>query len=189
MNPCRFLLSCLGGFAVLISASSCKTTEDFSDFELKTAETDEDKAKRMFANIDMKKTSAFQGKEFSGKEAHLRSAFERKEYPEHPYFQLDKNNPFKKGNNEFDGQAREGKETANWQEKKNSWFKRTFAKRDARKANQISRKEFNVRDQAYDLEKRSRFENQTFYGDKIISQPNKGKEWTVDDVRELLNTY
>ena len=189
MNSCRFFLSCLGGFAILVSASSCKTTEDFSDFDLKIAESDEDKTKRMFANIDMTKTSAFAGKEFSGKEANLRSEFERKEFPEHPYFKLGKDKPFRKGNDQFNGEAREGKETANWQEKDNSWFKKTFAKRDARKANQISRKEFNVRGQANDLENRSRFEKKTFYGSKIIDQPNKGKEWTVEDVKELLNTY
>ena len=89
----RLLLSALA----LSVVSACKTTEDFSDFELKTGESEEAKAERMFFDKDMSKPSSFDGKVFEGKEANLRSSFERKEYPEHPYFKLHKDANLRKG--------------------------------------------------------------------------------------------
>ena len=193
MNLSRNLVTLVGGLLVLGNIVSCQTT-DYSDFELKMPERDDDMAKmakveNMFAKVDITKKSSFEGKQFEGREAYLRSNFERKDYPEHPYFQLGKEKPLRKGNDYFNGDAREGKETAFWQDKNNSWFKKAFKKREARSANQITRKEFNVRQQTNQLDNRSGFEKKKFYGDKIIDAPNKDKAWTIDDVKDLLNTY
>ena len=85
----------------------------------------------------------------------------------------------------FSGTARES--GAAWDKKDNRWFRKVFAKREARTGT-VDREAFRVPDQARQLEQRSAYERKRYWTE-IIDEPDKDKQLSIDDVKELLNTF
>ena len=137
---------------VLASCTTMSIEEEFAEFEpkVRTAqESQQDKAMKMFGEYDPNKTSEFQGKAFtfSGKEAKLRSAFEKKEYADgdHPYFKLRKKGFFSDKKAYDTKTAREGSMIASWEGRETSWFKQIFSKKESRLGSEeVARKSFRL---------------------------------------------
>ena len=176
---------------VLIGCQSTSVEDEFADFEpiIRTEDSEEAKAIKMFAGYDPNKKSAFDGKTFEGKEANLRSSIERKEYfEEHPYYKLHQNKTL--ADKVFDkDKAREGSMIAPWQGEEDSWFKRTFSRKSSNeRQKQIARKEAGLSGNGTEwVDKRARYEKEKFPLN-IIEEPNKDKQLTRKDLRALLRS-
>ncbi len=163
--------------------------DEWESFEPKVAETEEQKVERMFGSIDFEKKSAYDGKAFDGKEANLRSEYEKKEANEHPYFSWRDKGVFDKKDSRFTNQATEAGESANWQGEEASWFKKMFSKKDARDSRKVfDREAYRLPENTRDREQRSHYEGRSYWTE-ILKEPNQNKKLSVEDVRDLLNTY
>lgn len=196
-SPLRTLLGMATATAALALASceSMSVEEEFANFEptIKTAqESEEDKAMRMFGGYDPEKVSDFQDKKFSqfaGKDAKLRSSFEKKSYnlDQHPYFKLRETGYFSDKKPFTGHSAREGSKVASWQQQEDSWFKRTFSRKESTMGNQqVPRRAYDVPQRNDGFTKRNVYER-TKYPLQIISDPNQGEQITKDDLNSLLN--
>ncbi len=193
IHPLVLIMRILGLFLLLLGLVSCTTTveDEFAEFEPlirpqgKAAE--EEKAMRMFGDYDPNKKSAFAGKEFRGKEANLRSSFEKKAYVDHPYYQLRKKGYFSDKKAFRTKSAREGSQVASWQNSENSWFKRVFSKRQSSDATrEVARQDFRLPQAPRTFDSRSHYEKRD-YPLKIIDDPDKDKKIARKDLRDLLN--
>ncbi len=179
----------------LISCSTMSVEEEFADFEpvIKTAEeSEQDKAMRMFGGYDPEKTSAFQGKEFqfAGRDANLRSSFEKKEYTggDHPYFKLRDQGYFSDKKAFRSKSAREGSMAASWQGEETSWFKRMFSRKESRLGGrEVARKDYRLPSTPGTFTERSVYER-TEYPLNIIEENDRSKKLSKGDLGSLLNS-
>ncbi|MFT4640486.1 MAG: hypothetical protein ACI8T1_003815 [Verrucomicrobiales bacterium] len=188
MRVSIFLLLLSAALSTLVSCSTTSIDDEYADFSPITRSDDpQQKALKTFASYDPSKKSAFSGKEFKGKEAYLRSNYEKKEYVDHPYYKLRKKGYFSDKKAFRTKDAREGKMASSWQKKENSWFKRTFSKKESRLGSkEFAKTDYRIPEGPSSLKNRSNYEKKD-YPLEIIDEPNRDKEISAKDLHGLLN--